>query len=361
MKSELTIAVASLRLSCRPAGQGAAPPVSEGTAKAPPEGASSSSAPGAVPSANAIPLPGGAGGIGFDDLVFSRRARVLLVPAGRTGQLDIVDPSTKVVTSIGGFATAEPNAKGHDHGTTSADEGRGTVFAIDRTTKLLQVVDPALAKIVASEPLAGSPDYVRWVEATGEVWVTEPDEERIEIFTIPSGAAPKPKGGTFIKIAGGPESLVVDNKREWAFTHLWKGSTIVIDLRARAILGKWKNGCEGSRGIALDETRGHLFIGCSEGKVFALDVDHEGQSLGAATTGSGVDIIAFSPERRHLYAPGASSATMTIVDIAETGALRALGTVPTTPGAHCVAADDRGGVWLCDPAKGQLLLVKDDY
>jgi hypothetical protein len=361
MKNKLTIAIASLLVSCRgPAGQGAAPPASDGTAKNPPQGAASSSAPRAEASANAIALPGGAGGIGFDDLVYSRRTRVLLVPAGRTGQLDIVDPSTKLVTSIAGFATAEPNAKGHEHGTTSADEGRGIVFAIDRTTKLLHVVDPALGKIVVSEPLAGSPDYVRWVETTGEVWVTEPDEERIEIFTLPSGAAPKPKGGTFIKIAGGPESLVIDNKREWAFTHLWKGSTIVIDLRARAVLGKWKNGCEGSRGIALDETRGHLFVGCSEGKVFALDVDHEGQSLGTVSTGSGVDIIAFSPERRHVYAPGAKSATMTIIDVAETGALRALGTVPTTPGAHCVAADDRGGVWLCDPAKGQLLFVKDD-
>jgi hypothetical protein len=362
--ASLPIGVMSLALSCHaaPAGPAPGPKASDVSAKT----ASAGPAPSSPESAgsrqlNVIALPGGAGGIGFDDLVFSHRRRLLLVPAGRTGQLDVVDPQTKLVTAIAGFSAAEPSTTGHDFGTTSADEGRGVVFAIDRTTKLLHVVDEASRKIVASEPLAGSPDYVRWVETTGEVWVTEPDEERIEIFAVPNGAAPTPKAGTFIKIAGGPESLVIDNKREWAFTHLWKGSTIVIDLRARAILGKWKNGCEGSRGIALDETRGHLFVGCSEGKVATLDVDHEGQSVGEATTGSGVDIIAFSPERRHLYAPGANSATMAILDVADSGALRTLARVPTASGAHCVAADDRGGIWLCDPAKGQLLFVRDDY
>lgn len=358
----MTIALACSALSCRgPTDRGA--PAQTGAAPAQGSLATTSSerASTAAAAATTIAMPGGQGGIGFDDLVFGRRTKLVLAPAGRTGNLDLVDPSTRLVTPIAGFAVAEPNAKGHDQGTTSADEGRDIVFAIDRTTKLLHVVDTAQRKIVASTPLAGSPDYVRWVETTGEVWVTEPDEERIEIFSVPSGAAAKPESSAFIKVAGGPESLVIDTKRQWAFTHLWKGATIVIDLRARAILGKWKNGCDDSRGIALDQARGHLFVGCSEGKVFSLDVDHEGRSIASIPTGSGVDIIAYSPERRHLYAPSGSTATMTIVDVAETGDLRQLGTVPTARGAHCVTADDRGGVWVCDPERGQLLFVKDDY
>jgi hypothetical protein len=307
----------------------------------------------------AIPLPGGEGGIGFDDLGFGRRQKMVLVPAGRTGTLCLIDPSTRAVTAIKGFSVAEQSVKGHGQGTTSADEGPNLLFAVDRTTKLLHAVDPTQGNVVASTPIAGSPDYVRFVETTGEVWVTEPDEERIEIFSLASGGAPKLLHVAFIKIAGGPESLVVDGKRQWAFTHLWKDVTVVIDLRARAILGKWKNGCEGSRGIALDEARGHLFVGCTEGKVVSLDVDHEGRSIASVPTGKGVDIIAYSPERRHVYAPGATSATMTTIDVAETGELRAIGTVPTAQGAHCVTADDRGGVWVCDPERGQLLFFQD--
>ena len=62
---------------------------------------------------------------------------------------------------------------------------------------------------MASAPLASGPDYVRFVEATGEVWVTEPDEDRLEVFNLPASGIPKPSHAAFLKIDGGPESLHV--------------------------------------------------------------------------------------------------------------------------------------------------------
>ncbi|HKO59300.1 MAG TPA: hypothetical protein VJ276_25765 [Thermoanaerobaculia bacterium] len=38
-----------------------------------------------------------------------------------------------------------------------------------------------------------------------------------------------------------------------AYTHLWSGTSVAIDLRSRTIIAKWPNGCSGSRGIAYDE------------------------------------------------------------------------------------------------------------
>ena len=45
---------------------------------------------------------------------------------------------------------------------------------------------------------------------------------------------------------GGPESLVIDSSRERAYTHLWSGSTLAIDLKKRKILETWPNKCGGS-------------------------------------------------------------------------------------------------------------------
>src|SRR5205823_6201582 len=134
--------------------------------------------------------------------------------------------------------------------------------------------------IVASAKLASSPDYVRWVETTSEVWVTQPDSDRIEIFSVPGGPAPKPAHVAFIAVKDGPESLVIDVTRKKAFTHLWKSASVVIDLRSRAVLSTWPNGCADSRGIALDARRGFLFAGCAEGKAVVLDIDHGGKQLG---------------------------------------------------------------------------------
>jgi streptogramin lyase len=304
-----------------------------------------------------IALPGGEGGIGFDDLQYAPALGRLLVPAGRTGRLDLVDPATGAVTSIGGFTSTDAFSGGHSEGTTSAVDGGGTLYAIDRTARSLVVIDPLASRIVARVPLRADPDYVRWVEPTREIWVTEPDAEIIEVFA--AGSGPAPTGVGVIEVAGGPESLVVSPARRRAYTHLWKGRTVAIDLDSRRVVETWNNGCGGSRGIALDDERGWLFVGCAEGAGVVLDVAHDGVELGRVPTGSGVDVIAYAPSIRHLYLPAATSATLAIIDVADSGALTLVHELPTAQGAHCAVTDDRGGVWVCDPAGGRLLELRD--
>jgi len=84
-----------------------------------------------------------------------------------------------------------------------------------------------------------------------------------------------------------------------------------------------------------------LFAGCAEGKAVVMDAAHGGAVLATASAGNGVDIIDFDPARRHLYLPGARSATMTIFAVATNGALRPLGAAPTVHGAHCVTTDGK--------------------
>ncbi len=309
--------------------------------------------------ATTVPLPGGSAGIGFDDLGFSPALKKVLVPAGRSGNLDLVDPKTAEVVSIGGFSASAKAGGGHGEGITSADAGRGLLFATDRTARSLAIVDPSSRAIIARAALASEPDYVRFVAATGEVWVTEPDKERVEVFTLPASGTPTPEHAAFLPVPGGPESLVIDETHGRAYSHLWKGSTVEIDLRKRIVLRTWKNGCIGSRGIALDAKRGFLFVGCSEGKAVVLGLDKDGAVLGSLEHGSGVDIIHYNTELRHLYLPGSRSGTMAILGVASTGELSLLGTVKTANGAHCVVSDDQRQAWVCDPEHGQLLLVID--
>src|SRR5512143_3126102 len=44
-----------------------------------------------------LALPGGEGGIGFDDMMFSPSLHRVIAPAGRTGKLDLIDPKTQKV------------------------------------------------------------------------------------------------------------------------------------------------------------------------------------------------------------------------------------------------------------------------
>ncbi len=309
-----------------------------------------------------IVLPDGAGGVGFDDLRFSDELHRLIVPAGRTGRLDLVDPATGAIESIDGFSRADALGRGHEQGTTSADAGDGYVFAIDRTERTLAAVDPRAKRVVARAKLGGGPDYVRWVGgAAHEVWVTEPGRKAIEIFRFDSGSPPRLTSTGTIPVSDGPESLVVEPAGHHAYTNTFHDETVAIDVESHSATARWRNHCRGARGIALDSLRGLLFVGCDEGKAVALDVAHGGSAIGEAMTGEGVDVIAYSPRLRHLYVPAAESANLTVMSVGNRGELRALGTIRTALEAHCAVADDRGNVYVCDPQNGRLLAFHDPY
>ncbi|HEY4183293.1 MAG TPA: hypothetical protein VGM90_41000 [Kofleriaceae bacterium] len=305
-----------------------------------------------------LPLPDGKSGIGFDDLRYSTDLQRVLAPGGRTGKLDLIDPKTGAIESIDGFSADAKFGGGHGEGTTSVDGGGSLLFATDRDLAEVVVIDAKAKKITSRTKLAGSPDYVRWVEPTKEVWVTEPGKKQIEYFSLEKTTLVR-KGA--FAIPGGPESLVIDAARSRAYTHTWEDKTVVVDLAKHEETARWKNGCKASRGIALDEKRGVLFVGCDEGKATALDVAHDGKLLGTVTTGAGVDIIAYDSKLAHLYVPGGDAATLTIIGVGKTGALTALGSVAVAKDSHCVTVDDSGHAYVCDPARGALLVVTDPF
>jgi hypothetical protein len=302
------------------------------------------------------------GGIGFDDLRFAPELRRVLVPAGRTGQLGLVEPRSLKLSAIGGFAGAAlPFTGGHEQGVTSADEGQGYLFATDRTSRRLYVIEPRRQRVLASGPLAASPDYVRYVASRNEIWVTEPEREQIEIFAGPTDAHPTPAHLGVVRVAGGPESIQVDERRQRVFTHLWRSKTVAIGIAERAILTTWANGCKGSRGIAEDVEQGFLFVGCTEGRVTTLDVDRDGALRGSIAAPGGVDIIAYNEILHHVYAPGSDSGQLSVLLVASDGGLKEIGNLPIERGSHCVAADDQRQLWLCDPFRGRLLVTKDTF
>lgn len=297
-------------------------------------------------------------GIGFDDLVYAPGLRKIVAPGGGTGELDLVDEDSFEITKIGGFSVKK-YAGGHGDSITSASFDETHLFVVDRTSREIAVVDLASKAISSRARLGGAPDYVRWVAATNEAWVTEPESERIEIFhREPDGTL---KAARTIDVKGGPESLVVDDAMGIAFTNLWAGSTLDIDVKKHAVLSTWPNGCKGSRGIAEDPRTGFVFVGCAEGKAVVLDAQHGGKIVRSEPTGDGVDIIAYDARLSHLYVPAAKSGTLTAFLVGASGALEKTGEEEIPRGSHCAVVDDRDDVFLCDPANGKLVVMHDHW
>jgi DNA-binding beta-propeller fold protein YncE len=308
-----------------------------------------------------VSLPNGSVGIGFDDLRYSTALHRVVVPAGRTGTLYLVDPAMLTVAGVGGFRSTSDFSGGHDDGPTSVDEGFGFLFVTDRTSGSVSVVDPGGLDIVGTAQLASRPDYVRFVAPTGELWVTEPNQQQIEILSLGDSRPPMPTPVGSIAIDNGPESLVIDATRGKAYTHRWQASTVEVDLASRAITAVWPNGCASSRGIALDERRGLLFIACLEGTTSVLDVDHGGKIISTVAQGSGFDVIGYNPALAHLYLAGSACQCLVTLGVAADGALSFLGRLDAPPDAHCATYDDIGHAWVCAPDTGEVIRIADPY
>ncbi|TAN04636.1 MAG: hypothetical protein EPN36_07995 [Rhodanobacteraceae bacterium] len=304
-----------------------------------------------------IAIPDGHQSIGFDDIGYAAPLHRITVPAGATGNLVLIDPANNALTVIHGVSAPTANTGQHREGTTSAIYAEGYLFASDHDPAEVVTIDPQTRKVIGRTPLAGGPDYVRYVARTHEIWVTEPGKQQIQVFKL--SVAPKPAltPETVIHVAGGPESLEVDNARNRAYSNLWKSKTVSMELTSHKVLAEWPNTCEGSRGIAMDEAHDHVFVACSEGKVVTLAPAEDGKVV--ASAGAGIDIISYSPQLHHLYVPGARAATLTIFNVTAAGALAPVARYKTAEHAHCVTDDDAGHVFVCDPRTGTLLEVDD--
>lgn len=318
-----------------------------------------------------VELPGSKPGIGFDDLKYSPTLKMLIVPAGRTGDVDLVDPQTLAITRLAGFSMSSMFTLGkHRSGSTSADDGAGLVFAIDNETKTVRAVDPATKMITSMATLAAAPDYVRWVEATREVWVTMPQNPgvsvpnpQIEVLKVSDNGVPT-HSLNIAFAAPGPEGLTVDGSRHRAYTNNGQGGeTYAVDVMTHAVVETWKNGCAGlTVDLELDEARGFLMVACSAGQLTVLDVAHAGKELGQITmVGKGVDVCGYNPTLHHMYLAGQDSMDLSIIGIPGSGKPVLLGSVATAKGAQMVAADDLGNAWVGDPGAGRLLKVRDTY
>jgi hypothetical protein len=307
----------------------------------------------------AVKLPDTPPGIGFDDLRYSASLQRVLVPSGRSGRLNMVDPDTLAVTSFAGFSSKSDYGGGHDDGPTSVDEARGLLYVTDRSARSLVVVDPERGAVVTRVGVSSEPDYVRFVATTNELWVTEPEADQIEIFELHGGEPPVAVGA--VRIANGPESLVIDASRGRAYTHRWQKTTLAIDVTTRAVVAEWSNGCVASRGIALDEQRGWLFAGCHEGTVTVLDVAHGGKILSRLERGSGFDVMGYSARLGHVYLAGGACACLVILGVNSRGQLSFLEQAAAPSSTHCAVADDLGNAWVCDPDAGRLLRIPDHH
>lgn len=307
--------------------------------------------------AASVALPGGPP-VGMDYLAYDAANGRVWVPAGNTGNVDVVDVATGKVTTVGGFPTVASSRPGRlRRGPSSAAVGDGQVWIGNRADDSVCAVDARTLARGRCVHLPSMPDGLAYVPTTHELWVTTPRDQSITVVDV-SGKSSAPPAA--IKVPGDPEGVVVDAGRGLFYTNLEdRDRTLEIDVRQRKVVRSWAAGCDsaGPRGLALDPTRRLLFVACTDGAV-AHDLAHRGKPVGRLETGGGVDNIDYAARPGLLLVASGRDATLTTARVAPTGALTRLAAAPTAAGARCVVAAADGTGYVADSAGGRLIVIK---
>jgi hypothetical protein len=77
-------------------------------------------------------------------------------------------------------------------------------------------------------------------------------------------------------------------------------------------------GADGPRGLALDATKGWLFVACTD-HVLVMDAARGGAQLSQVAAGEGVDNIDYLDGRGLIYIAAGKAATLTVARVDEKG------------------------------------------
>ena len=306
-----------------------------------------------------------------DYFAFDPAKSRLWVPAGNTGRVDVIDGVSDTITELQGFPTVKFTLKNRSAvlGPSSVSIGDGVVYIGNRADASICPIDASTLKrgtcvrISDTVTLATSPDGLAYVATAKELWVTTgapPIGVPAAHPSITILSAANPEHLTFsakLPLGGSAEGYAVDDQRGLFYTNLEEhGLTIAVDVNRRAIVSRWRSGCDQPRGLALDRSRRVLFVACPD-RVHALDAARDGRLLGSLITGDGLDNIAYSEESAMLYAAASIAGTLAIATVDERGGLHPLAVVPTAEGARGVVAAAEGVAYVADPRGGRLLKV----
>jgi hypothetical protein len=319
-----------------------------------------------------LALPGANGLVMLDYFAYDATSRLLWVPAGNMGRVDVIDTTTDGIKSVEGFPVARVELRGklRSMGPSSVAIGDGVVYIGSRADSKICVVEERALKLgeciafaPASAGLAAAPDGLIYIAATRELWATSgsppmgvPAADRaIRILSASPPAKLVPAGR--IPLPGSAEGYAVDNVHGRFYTNLEEtGQTVAIDVRKRAIVSTWRS-CDDPSGIAVDIKRGFVFVACTN-QVIVLDTAHDGRVAGSVSAGDGIDNIDYAQETGLLYVAAAEAAQLTIARVDDRGKPTAVAVVPTTKGASSVVAGAGGRAYLIDPLGGRILKVE---
>ena len=268
---------------------------------------------------------GGEGG--WDYLAFDPEAHRLYVT--RTDRVQVIDGNK-------GTLLGEVSGLDGGHGTALVPElNRG--FASSGKSGTVIVFDLQTLKVVGAPiPVGKKPDAIIYDPASKHVFAFNGDSKDASVIDAATA-----KVVATIPLGGGPEFATADGKGQVFVNLEEEGETLAIDTQKNVVTHRWPLAPgESPSGLAMNAAGHRLFAGCHNEEMVVLDAE-SGKVLATPPIGKGVDACAFDPGTGLAFA-SCGDGTLTVVqeDPAKPGAFTAE-KIATQRGARTMTLDPK--------------------
>lgn len=122
-----------------------------------------------------------------------------------------------------------------------------------------------------------------------------------------------------------------------------KSDLLRVDARTAAITARWPiPDCKSPHGLAVDATRGRVFVGCVNAKMMVVDA-RTGRVVAELPIGLGNDAVAFDPIRRRVFSSNGRDGTISVYAQVSPDKYEAMARITTAVSARTMAADQKSG------------------
>jgi len=215
------------------------------------------------------------------------------------------------------------------------DPSSHLAFVSRSEANTVDVFDPAKMVMIKRIPVANDPDAIFYDEFDKLVYVASGDSHLATLIDPSTQTAI-----ATIPLGGAPEYAAFDASTRLLYQNLHDTSTVVaVDIAKRAVVHGWPlQGCEAPTGMAIDEVRRRLFIGCNANSVLAIFDLNEHRVVATVPIGKAPDSVAFDPELHRIYTTG-KSGVLVAIQQDDPNRYHVIDTIHLHYGAHTLAID----------------------
>jgi YVTN family beta-propeller protein len=266
------------------------------------------------------------GGEGGWDYLFVDAAAHRLYVSHSTKFVVIDTETDKVVGEIAGLKGV--------HGVAIAPSlNRG--FISDGRDDSVVIFDTKTLQTIQTVKVGKNPDCVIYDPASNRVFAFNRGSSSVSAINAATGKI----DGT-IDLGGHPEFAVSDGKGMIYVNLDDKSEVVPIDSKTLAAKSHWSVAPgEDPSGMAIDKKTRRLFIVCGNKKMMIMNAGN-GQIVGEATIGAGVDAVAFDDQEKLAFSSNGEG-TLTIVSENSADKFSVLENVKTIRGARTLGLDSK--------------------